>query len=167
MNSKTKRASLILLLALVTLLLVNFFGSCSEPQKTKKEDIETAMRSLMQTYADAINEINPEKAISHYNQSPDFIVYQDGISYDYEKTVEQVKTFFPSVKFLHVKWDTIIVRVLNGNVVSAFAPFHESFTDKNDVETRLVGEVTWIARKDADKWEFVYGHAFHKPDTAK
>jgi ketosteroid isomerase-like protein len=157
----------ILILSLLALFALNIFNFCSEPQETKKEDVETAMRSLMQTYADAINEINPEKAISHYNQSPNFIVYQDGIAYDYEKTVAQVKTFFPSVKSLYVKWDTVVVRTLSNNTALAFAPFHESFSDAKGVEIKVIGEVTWVAQKIGDEWKFVYGHAFHKPNTAK
>jgi ketosteroid isomerase-like protein len=164
MNSKTKYAFLILLISLTTLILNNTLGGCSEPIEINKENAEAPIYALMQSYADAINETNPEKVISHYFKSDDFLIYQDGVPYDYNKTVSQVQTFFPSVKSLNVKWDTVVVRVLNNNTAVAFAPFHESFTDSKDVETKVIGEVTWIANKIGDEWKFVYGHAFHKAD---
>lgn len=167
MSSKTKCAFCVLLFSFTTLILINTLGSCSEPQKTEEENAEESMLALMQSYADAINEINPEKAISHYFKSDYFLVYQDGELYDYNKTVSQVQTFFPSVKSLSVKWDTVVVRVLNNTTAVAFAPFRESFTDSKGVETKVIGEVTWIANKIGEEWKFVYGHAFHKADTTK
>ena len=93
--------------------------------------------------------------------------YADGKRQNYDDIVAQVHDLFTNLKSYEGKWDTIFVSVLNSNAVAAVAPFHEVLTDKNGSETRLKGEVTWVAVREENNWKFIYAHASYQPDTIK
>ena len=126
------------------------------------------MINKMNSYVDAIKERNADKIISHFLDSPEFMFYADGKRQGYNELVAQVRNDFPgNVSKYDGKWDTINVSVLSPDAVVAAAPFHEVLTDKEGIETRLKGEVTWIAVRVGKDWKFIYAHAFYLPDTIK
>lgn len=108
----------------------------------QKEETKLAMINLMNSYVDAIKEGNADKIIAHYLDSPEFMLFENGIRQGYSEFVGQVLKDFSNISKYEGKWDTILVSVLNPDAVAAAAPFHEVLTDKEGVETPLKGEVT-------------------------
>jgi hypothetical protein len=153
-----------------TLVLFVFFAlllACTRSVSDQKEEARKAMITLMNSYNDALKERNVEKISSFFLRSPEFMIYADGKSLNYDDVVAQFRNVFPNFKSLENKWDTIFVSVLNSNAVAAAAPFHEVFTDKNGNITRLKGVATWIAVRVENNWKFIYGLGSEQLDTIK
>jgi len=154
---------------LVLLIACFSCGTNNKPlSDVQKDDAKEAMITLMNSYVGAIKERNADKIISHFLDSPEFMFYTDGNRQGYDELVAQVRRDFPNnVSKYEGNWDTILVSVLNPDAVAAAAPFHEVLTDMEGIETRLKGEVTWIAIRVGKDWKFIYAHAFYLPDTIK
>ena len=157
------------LIYLVLLIVCFSCGTNNKPvSDAQKEEAKIAMITLMNSYVDAIKERNADKIISHYLDSPEFMFYADGKRQGYNELVARVRKDFPdNVSKYDGKWDTINVSVLNPDAVTAAAQFHEVLTNKEGIETRLKGEITWIAVRVEKDWKFIYAHAFYLPDTIK
>jgi len=151
----------------VLFVFIALLLGCARSVSDQKEEARKAMIALMNSYTDAMKELNVEKVTSFFLHSPEFMFYADGKSQNYDDIVTQVRDLFPNLRSYEGKWDNIFVSVLNSNAVAAAAPFHEVLTDKNGVETRLKGEVTWIAVRVENNWKFIYAHASYQPDTVK
>jgi uncharacterized protein (TIGR02246 family) len=151
----------------VVCLLVLIPAACTKAPTADREEVRASMIALMNSYIDALKERNAERITNYFLNSPEFVFYAEGKRQGYDDIVAQVRDLFPNLKSYESKWDTIYVSVLNSDAVAAVAPFHEVLTDKNGVETRLKGEVTWIAVRAANEWKFSYAHATYQPDTAK
>jgi hypothetical protein len=150
----------------VTLGLVFFMAiSCGKKPDTTKEDAGKAMLSMMHSYIDAIRELNYDKTVAHFLNSPDFFFCSDGQISTYDNLLKQVSDLYKNLQRYQGDWDTINIRVLNPEVVAALAPFHEIYTDKSGDETRIKGEVTWVAVRKNGEWKFAYAHATSKPDA--
>jgi hypothetical protein len=149
------------------LLLCTSFFSCSCSTTVQNEDTKKAMINLMNSYINSIKERNFDKTIAHFMDSPEFMFFSEGKCQGYNEIVTQVRDLYQSISKYEGKWDTIFVSALTPTAVAAVAPFHEVLTDNNGVETRLKGEVTWIAIRLEKDWKFIYGHASYLPDTIK
>jgi ketosteroid isomerase-like protein len=155
------RTRLIIALGLVLFMAV----SCEKKNDTAKEDAGKAMLSMMHSYIDAIRELSYEKTVAHFLNSPDFFFCSDGQVSTYDDLLKQVRDLYSNLQRYQGDWDTINIRVLSPDVVAALAPFHEIYTDKSGVETRIKGEVTWVAVRKNGEWKFAYAHAFSKTDA--
>jgi len=140
-------------------------ASNSDDTEIQKEEARKGMIELMNSYIAAVKTLDSDKVIDHYYQSPEFKFISDGHVTNYDETVKNVREFLGSLSKVEGSWDTIYVSVLSPEIVTAMAPFHETFIDKEGNRTPLKGEVTWTAIKDGDRWRFTYGHGNHQPDT--
>jgi len=163
----TSPASTFLISLTAMSLMVIVPTACTKSPEAAREEAHKAMVALMNSYVDALKERNVEKVTGYFLRSPEFLFYAEGKRQSYDDIVAQVRELFPSLKSYESRWDTMYVSVLNTDAVAAVAPFHEVLTDKNGVETRLKGEVTWIAVRTANEWKFSYAHATYQPDTTK
>jgi hypothetical protein len=167
MNWQTKLTSEILIISLIALISTVSYNSCSQSDIIYPEEIKSEMLSLMNSYADAINEVNYEKTISHYQNSPEFFFYSDGAYYNYDALSSHFKTSFINFKSVKMELDTIVVRVLSSDLAAIFTSFHTTFIDKSSLATRIIGEATWIAKRKSDKWKFVFVHGHSRLDTTQ
>jgi ketosteroid isomerase-like protein len=164
MKSKARfiLASVCVLLAFCTL----FFG-CSRSREAEQRAARNAMISLMDTLLQAVNAHNVDKILELCDRSPEFFAFLDGEAFDYEGFVKGIREEFRAFRQVHTLWDTLHVKVLGSDVAVALAPFHQVLTDTSGVETRLTGDVTWVAHRVDGKWKLIYAHAVHRPDTSR
>ena len=167
MKTISKSQVLIRVFSILTLLAIctTTFYSCSESEKSKLESIHEEMISLMNTLRDAAIELDAEKIINLCIETPEFLFFSDGEVMNYEQFVKAEREGFPSYVSHQLTWDTLIVKVLSPDVVSALAPFHQKLTLQDGTVFQLEGEVTWIATRNEEGLKLIYGHAGHRPDT--
>ena len=143
------------------------FNSCSESSNTQNESLQEEMISLMNNLHDAAVEIDAEKIINMCLDSPEFLFFSDGYAIDFEQFVENEREGFKEFANHELTWDTLYVKVLSSDVVSALAPFHQKITLKDGTILQQIGEVTWIATRTDSGLKLIYGHAGHRPDSTK
>lgn len=120
---------------------------------------------LMNTLRDVAIELDAEKVINMCLDSPEFLFFSDGELMNYEQFVLAERTDFPNYVSHELSWDTLVVKILSPDVVSALAPFHQKLTHKDGTVFQYEGEVTWIAIHTEEGLKLIYGHAAHRPDT--
>ena len=138
---------------------------CSSGHNTQREDARKATISLLNSYLDALKELNAEKVTSHFLESPEFLYSMGGMSWNYDQMVAGMRQSLSSLKSYDGRLDTIHLSVLNPESVAAMVVFHYSEVDGNGTESRHKGEITWIAVRKASEWKFIYAHGFQQPDT--
>ena len=119
----------------------------------------------MNTLRDAAIDLDAEEIINMCLDSPEFLYFSDGEVMNYEQFVKAEREGFASFVSHQLTWDTLYVKVLSPDVVSALAPFHQKLTLQDGTVFQLEGEVTWIATRTEEGLKLIYGHAGHRPDT--
>jgi len=142
------------------------FSSCVESDEKPKDNIQAEMKALMSTLQEAVIEVDAEMIISLCLESTEFLFTSDGLVMTYDQFVEAEIEGFKEIESHAVTWDTLYIKVLGSDVVSALAPFHQKYTLKDGTVFYLKGEVTWVATQTNDGLKLIYGHARHEPDTA-
>ena len=165
MKTISKPRVLVRVLCILTLLAIftTTFYSCSESES--KQDTHEEMTSLMNTLRDAAIDLDAEEIINMCLDSPEFLYFSDGEVMNYEQFVKAEREGFASFVSHQLTWDTLYVKVLSPDVVSALAPFHQKLTLQDGTVFQLEGEVTWIATRTEEGLKLIYGHAGHRPDT--
>lgn len=156
---------LTLILTLLVICVTTFY-SCSYLDKPKQETMHEEMITLMNNLRDAAIDLDAEKIIDMCLDSPEFLFFSDGELLNYEQFVSVERTEFPNFISMELSWDTLYVKVLSPDVVSALAPFHQKIAHKDGTVFQYEGEVTWIAVHTEEGLKLIYGHAAHRPDTA-
>jgi len=150
-------------LTIITFSLLVFY-SCVESDKKPNDNIQVEMISLMNTLRDAAMEIDAEKIINLCLDTPEFLFASDGSVMTYDQFVEAEIEGFKEFESHEVTWDTMYVKTLSPDVVSALAPFHQKITLKDGTIFQQKGEVTCIATRTDEGLKLIYGHAGHRPD---
>lgn len=154
------RIQRVLLWLLVTCII-------AAPLHAADRRVRDAVVSLLNSYASAIRQLDGDKMVSLYWNSPEFFLWSDGKTYTYPEIVAFARNLSSTVQRVDTTWDAIDVRALNAGTAVAFATFHQIVVDRSGVEKRLVGEVTWIVVRDRGAWKLAYGHANHRPAPAQ
>lgn len=167
MKTISNQFVLIRVFCILTLLGIcsTAFYSCSGSDRSKQEAMRGDMISLMNTLRDAAIELDAEKVINLSLDTPEFLFFSDGEVVNYEQFVKAEREDFSNFASHQLTWDTLYVKVLSPNVVSALAPFHQKLTQHDGTVLQLEGEVTWIATRTAEGLKLIYGHAGHRPGT--
>lgn len=136
----------------------------TESNSTQKEPLREEMISLMNNLHDAAVELDAEKIINMCLDSPEFLYFSDGSVMNYEQFVKVERESFPNFVSHQLTWDTLYVKVLSPDVVSALALFHQKLTLQDETVQQFEGEVTWIATRTEEGLKLIYGHAGHSAD---
>ena len=136
----------------------------TESNSTQKEPLREEMISLMNNLHDAAVELDAEKIINMCLDSPEFLYVSDGSVMNYEQFVKVEREGFANVVSHQLTWDTLYVKVLSPDVVSALAPFHQKLILQDESVLQFEGEVTWIATRTEEGLKLIYGHARHSAD---
>ena len=136
----------------------------TESNSTQKELLREEMISLMNNLHDAAVELDAEKIINMCLDSPEFLYFSDGSVMNYEQFVTAEREGFANFVSHQLTWDTLYVKVLSSDVVSALAPFHQKLTLQDETVLQFEGEVTWIATRTEEGLKLIYGHAGHSTD---
>lgn len=149
-------------IVVLTIALV-FTGQHAKGQKIDKEKLRDEMRAFILSYGKAVESMDVARTQEHFADDPEFLVVADGTAYDSEGMKALVRdNFYQGLKKVELKWDTLIVKILNTNQAVAYLKITQSLTDINSKEFRVNSEATFIARKNNGLWKILYGHANHK-----
>jgi len=134
----------------------------------KHEELRVAMRQLLDSYTRAFQELDASKVISHYCNSPEFTLINDGKMLSFHELENEIRSLFTNMTNFNGSFNNPQITVINDDLVSAKAHYHETMTFFGGEHFDMEGEVTWMARKDGDSLKFIYGHAYrkHKPEDA-
>jgi hypothetical protein len=128
----------------------------------KKADLKLSMEKFLHSYESAFRNLDASKVISHYLNSPQFQMINDGKILNYHELENQVRSLFTNMTSFKGGFIDAKITVINDHLVSANAKFREVLTFFGGEKFDVKGEVTWMAKLIDGQLKFVYGHEFHK-----
>ncbi len=137
-------------------------GIDKELSQAEKKDAAQAVRSLMESYQDAMGALDAEKMLPHIMDSPDFVYTRNGKRRSYGEFAEGChnlpKIFSENV----IINDSIYVDVITRDVAIATVAFKETLTKTQGEELYVEGTIAWTALKRNGEWLFIHGHSFRE-----
>ena len=128
----------------------------------EKQAAAEAVRSLMKSYNDAMDELAAEKMLSHFMDSPDFVYTRNGKRKEYKEFVEGCYGIPKAFEKIECDYDSIYVDVMTHDLAIATVAFDETLTRVNKEKLDIEGTMSWVALKRNGKWLFVKGHSFRE-----
>ena len=154
---------------LVALALSPFLVSCNPNPGPLTEAERDALRDTivdrMNAYRDAAQTMDPEVVADLYSESPDFLVYSDGVSTNRQTLLEAYGAMKQTLERFEADWDGIEVTPLGRDAALASARFHRVLTDSLGAATRDWGTVTWVWVREGTRWVLIHGQAVHYPEA--
>lgn len=144
---------------------------CTAAQPSLSDSERAALRDTivqrMNSYASAINTLDPERVAPLYAENPDFRLYSDGQAFDRAGLLAFIDQSRRVLRSFEATWDTIEVTPLGRDAALAAARFHRALTDTSGVARRDWGTVTWVWVRDGGQWRLIHGQGVHYPDTTR
>ena len=128
----------------------------------EKKEAARAVRSLMKSYNNAMDELDAEKMLSHFMDSPDFVYTRNGKRKVYKEFVDGCHGIPKAFEKIECTYDSIYVDVMDDDVAIATVAFDETLTRINKEKLDIEGTMSWVALKRNDKWLFIKGHSFRE-----
>ena len=128
----------------------------------EKQEAEKAVRALMVSYNNAMDELDAEKMLTHFMDSPDFVYTRKGKRIGYKDFVEGCRGIPKAFEKLECKYDSIYVDVMAHDVAIATVAFDETLTRISKEKLDIQGTMSWVAVKRNGKWLFIKGHSFRE-----
>ena len=128
----------------------------------EKQEAAQAVRHLMKSYNNAMDELDAEKMLSHFMDSPDFVYTRNGKRKGYKEFVEGCHGIPKAFEKIECEYDSIYVDVLSNDIAIATVAFHETLTRVNKQTLDIEGTMSWVAVKRNGKWLFIKGHSFQE-----
>ena len=126
------------------------------------QEASNAVRSLMKSYNQSMDELDAEKMLSHFIDSPDFVYTRNGKRKNYNEFVEGCYGIPEAFEKIECEYDSIYVDVLSNDIAIATVAFHETLTRVNKQTLDIEGTMSWVAVKRNGKWLFIKGHSFQE-----
>jgi len=133
-----------------------------EPSDDENQEAEQAVRNLMESYNNAMDELDAEKMLSHFMDSPDFVYTRNGNRKDYKEFVEGCYGIPKAFQKIECQYDSIYVDVMAHDVAIATVAFDETLTRINNEKLEVEGTMSWVALKRNGRWLFIKGHSFRE-----
>ena len=124
---------------------------------TYESDLRDAMMDLLNTYERAFRDLDASKVISHYLDSPEFEVINDGEVLGYHDQEKEIRSLFTNMTKFDGGYLDPRITVIDDRHVSATTPFRETLTFFGGSKFDVTGEVTWTARYVGDQLKFIRG----------
>lgn len=137
--------------------------SFSQKEAAMAEDIKEEILTVLNNYFAAVKERNPQKAISYYANTEDFLVYSDGKASNYEEYAKSVTDFLPKAKKVDIGFDTVYVRRISKDAALVTGAFHENFTDADNKDFAFSVTGSIILLKKQGQWKITYATAVYQP----
>jgi hypothetical protein len=126
-------------------------------ETTYENGLRHAMRDLLKSYERAFRDLDASKVISHYLDSPEFEVVNDGKALGYHEQENEVRSLFTNMTKFEGGYMDPRITVLDEHLVSATTPFRETLTFFGGSKFDVEGEVTWTAKRVGDQLKFIRG----------
>ena len=131
--------------------------------QAQQETLREEMKSLVNTFADAAIELDAEKAIDLFLDTPEFFIFTNGVTMNYEQFAKAVRDDYPNYTNHQATLDFISVKVFSPDVASALIQVSQKLTHKDGTVSEREEEVTWIATRTKEGLKFIYGHGNGRP----
>ena len=155
------RIQLLTIVSLLTLISCN--ERQSDNQSFDKEVVRQEMKNLVLSYGQAVEKMDIEKTIGHFNDDSEFYVYSDGRHFTYEEIKESVKKeFFKGLKKIELNWDTINVRTVDTKEAICFTILNQTLLDSAENIIKVRVEATFVGVKQDAEWKIAYIHSRHE-----
>jgi hypothetical protein len=115
------------------------FSSCTKSKQTQVDEARHAITALMQTKKEAAQELDINKYLSPYDHSPEFAAFINGTYFDYEDFAKVCTGGIKPIRRYELLWDTLYIKVLSPDIVTAYVPFRELLVDSSGVEEHMKG----------------------------
>jgi ketosteroid isomerase-like protein len=133
---------------------------------SERQGVTAAVTAGMISYAEALGALDSARVLGHYVASPEFRLASDGNSYSHSDMKTVLGGLRAKFQSLDVRWDTLVVTVLDRDAAFVYAPFRRTDTDLAGGVARIRGNATWVWVRRNGSWRMLYGHGDHYPDTA-
>ena len=155
---------------LLTIVFLLTLMSCNQRHNDNKsfdkEVVRQEMKNLVMSYGQAVEKMDIEKTIIHFNDDTEFYVYSDGRHFTYDEIKESVKNeFFTGLKKIELNWDTMNVRAIDEKEAVCFAILNQTLLDSADNTIKVRVEATFVGVKKDDTWKIAYVHSRHELKT--
>ncbi|HEY0744114.1 MAG TPA: SgcJ/EcaC family oxidoreductase [Chryseosolibacter sp.] len=131
-------------------------------QKITGENLKTEVQDFIRSYGSAVEQMDAQKTLDHFDDRPDFLLVADGTTYDSEQTKKLVReNFYQGLNEIKLEWQTIQVRVLNDTQAVAYSKLIQNLTDSSSKLMRVAADATFIVEKKNNRWKIIYAHATH------
>lgn len=131
-------------------------------ETTYETDLRHSMLDLLRSYENAFRDLDASKVISHYLDSPEFEVINDGKVLGYHEQEKEVRSLFTNMTKFEGGYLDPKIKVIDNDLVTATTPFRETLTFFGGSRFDVVGEVTWTAKRVGDRFKFIRGHVSWK-----
>lgn len=128
--------------------------------------VRAAVEQRMASFEGAERALNAGALMTHFSDSADFYIYNDGQRLSREAIVAGISQAFPTLQSLEGGFSDLEIRVLAPDAALATALFHETMTTQDGTVVRQRGAATWLWCKRRGEWRIVYGHVDHQPEEA-
>jgi len=151
----------------VLLLLASV--ACQRPASqftdAERRAVTDSVRAGMQSYADAVQALDPMRILGHYVPGADFRLVSDGTSYSYTDMQALADGLSKALRASEITWDSVSITPLSADAALAVAPFHRTDTDAAGTVAKAWGVASWVWVRRDGHWRMLYGHGDHYPDT--
>ena len=128
--------------------------------------VRAAVEQRMASFEGAERALNAGALMTHFSDSADFYIYNDGQRLSREAIVAGISQAFPTQQSLEGGFSDLEIHVLAPDAALATALFHETMTTQDGTVVRQRGAATWLWCKRRGEWRIVYGHVDHQPEEA-
>lgn len=134
----------------------------NEPERNR---IVQAIEQAMRSFEAAERALDADRLVRHFAPVPDFHLYNDGVLLSYDAVTAGVRNAFPTLRSLDGGFSNLQVMVLASDAALVTSTFQEAVTDSTGTRVRQHGAASWLWRHIDGKWQIVFGHVDHYPDS--
>ena len=130
-------------------------------------DVKAAVERAMASFENAERSLDARALVTHFSDSGDFYMHNDGQRLGRDAIVAGVTQAFPTLRSLEGGFSRVEIHVLGPDAALATALFQETMTTQDGTVIQQRGAATWLWRQRGGKWKIVYGHVDHQPVPAQ
>ncbi len=146
---------------LATLALLVAAAACRGPSTAPAGSDRAAGEVLvaLRSFEAAQRTLDPDAVIAFL--APEFSMLQDGVRFDRESTVEQIRAALPTLRAFEPRFEDVQVIVLAPDAALTSMTFRDRTTAADGAITNTSGPSTLLWRLHAGRWRIVFADSDH------
>jgi len=135
----------------------------NDTSSTSKAQITAEILELTQSWANAHNSMNPDKAIELWDSSKDMMFAENGEFFpDRDSVYNYLKEFYKTTTSMNVEWKQRAVIPLSQNSASMSGNFNAHAVFKSGEVFDINSKFTGVFVRKNGKWVLIHGHESFK-----
>lgn len=135
----------------------------NDTSSTSKAQITAEILELTQSWANAHNSMNPDKAIELWDSSKDMMFAENGEFFpDRDSIYNYLKEFYKTTTSMNVEWKQRAVIPLSQNSASMSGNFNAHAVFKSGEVFDINSKFTGVFVRKNGKWVLIHGHESFK-----